>query len=286
MFVLDSHQHFWKYDPQKHTWISEDMSVLKKDYTPQVLKEILQKNGVSGCISVQAEQSESETKFLHSLALQNDFIKGIVGWVDLCSSDVEERLEYFSGYSKLKGFRHIVQDEPDPNFMLRDSFKSGLGVLEKFGYTYDILIFPKQLHAALETVKSFPNLNFVIDHLAKPDIKTGAIEEWELYIRRIAAFPNVYCKLSGMVTEADWKNWMYQDFVQYLNIVFEAFGVDRVMFGSDWPVCLLGGSYERIKGIIGQYIHNFTADDKAKVWGLNALNFYNIELQQPGMEGY
>lgn len=276
MQIIDSHQHFWKYDEERHSWINEEMAVLKRDYLPDGLQEVYTKNGVVGSIAVQAEQSEEETEFLLELAKENDFIKGVVGWVDLRSPQLMERLEYFSAFEKLKGFRHIIQDEPDINFMLDDDFQNGIGLLEKYNFTYDILIYSTQMKAALQTVKNFPNQAFVIDHIAKPNIKSRQIDSWTNYIKAIGEHENVFCKISGMITEAHWRNWSYQDFVPYLDVVFEAFGSERVMFGSDYPVCLLAGSYENVKDMLEHYVTDFSEDEKSGIWGGNALRFYGV----------
>lgn len=273
---IDAHQHFWYYNPKKHDWIDSTMSAIQKDFLPKDLAKVFKKNGIDGCISVQADQTEAETEFLLALAEEYDFIKGVVGWVDLRATNLEERLEYFTQFPKLKGFRHVVQNEPDPKFMLQKAFQYGLGCLERYGFTYDILIFPTQLAAALETVKKFPNQKFVIDHIAKPSIKKGTIGEWETHMRAIGAQPNAWCKISGMVTEADLKNWKYDDFVPYLEVIFDAFTNDRIMYGSDWPVCLLGGNYRKIKNIVEQYTSKFSSAESNRFWGENALNFYNI----------
>ncbi len=275
--IIDSHQHFWKYDPVKHGWINDDMKILQQDYLPENLQKIYQENAVDACVAVQADQSETETDFLMDLAAKNPFIKGVVGWVDLRSENLEERLEYYSQFDILKGFRHVVQDELDPNFIIGKQFKKGIALLHTYGFTYDILIFPKQLEATLQLVKEFPEHRFVIDHIAKPMIKTGFIKEWEVLIREIAKYPNVLCKVSGMVTEADWNHWKYNDFLPYLNVIFESFGTDRIMYGSDWPVCLLGGEYGSIKSIIERYIYSFTDEDKEKIMGKNAVKFYRLD---------
>jgi len=276
MKIIDAHQHFWQYDEKKHSWISDEMAVLKKDFLADTLQAVFNKNEVAGSIAVQADQSEEETEFLLKLAAENDFIKGVVGWVDLRSPNIKERLSYFSDFPKLKGFRHVVQDEPDPNFMLGEAFLQGISALKPFNFTYDILIFPKQLEAAVQLVQKFPDQLFVIDHIAKPDIKKAERSYWENHMQAIAKHPNVFCKVSGMVTEADWKNWNYSDFVPYLDIVFEAFGTDKIMFGSDFPVCLLAGSYNNVKGIIDQYLKKFSIEEQEKIWSGNALRFYNI----------
>lgn len=274
--IIDSHQHFWKYDPIRLDWINDEMSVLKEDFLPPRLQAVYQEAGVDGCVAVQAEQSEAETDFLLGLAAEYDFIKGVVGWVDLRAPNLGERLMHYHQFPKLKGFRHVVQSEPDPNFMLREDFQRGLAQLHQYDFTYDILIFPNQLPAALETVKNFPNQRFVIDHLAKPYIKAGKITEWAKHMEQIATHPNVCCKVSGMVTEADWKNWKQADFTPYLEVVFNSFSPKRLLFGSDWPVCLLGGSYLAIKEILANFSQQCTAEEQALVWGKNAMHFYQI----------
>jgi len=276
MNIIDAHQHFWQYDPEKHSWISDEMSVLKKDFLAKELWAEFEQNNISGSIAVQADQSEEETEFLLQLASENSFIKGVVGWVDLRSPNIEGRLEYFSSYPKLKGFRHVVQDEPDVNFMLGEAFQNGIAALQKHNFTYDILIFPTQLQAALQLVQKFPNQSFVIDHIAKPQIKSGNLSAWAKQMTSIAQYENVYCKVSGMVTEADWNKWEYQDFVPFLEVVFNAFGTDKIMFGSDFPVCLLAGSYKNVKGILYQYLQGFSEEEQLNVWSGNAQRFYKI----------
>lgn len=275
--IIDSHQHFWNYDPVAHSWINDDMRVLKRNFLPEDLWTVYQENDVQGCIAVQADQSEAETTFLLELAAEHDFIKGVVGWVDLRSEQLEERLMHYADFPKLKGFRHVVQSEPDPNFMLRKDFQRGLDQLHRYNFTYDILIFPTQLAAALETVKSFPDQNFVIDHIAKPYIKAGKIAEWASFMQQIASHPNVMCKVSGMLTEADWTTWQSKDFTPYLDIVFEAFGTQRILFGSDWPVCLVAGSYAQVKGLVSEYISKYSVAEQADVWANNTKHFYRID---------
>lgn len=279
--VIDAHQHFWNYDAHKHSWINDEMALLKQDFLPLNLQKIFKENGVDACIAVQADQSEAETDFLLSLATEYDFIQGVVGWVDLCAANIDERLSYYANFPNLRGFRHVVQDEPEDNFMLKDSFQNGLSYLEKYGFTYDILIFPRQMNAALETIKNFPGQKFVIDHIAKPDIKKGETPGWEKYMRAMAEHANVFCKVSGMVTEADWENWTFNDFKPWLDIVFDAFGTNRILYGSDWPVCLLGGSYKQVKGVIERYLQDFHPDDQAKIWGPNAAKFYGLDATVP-----
>ncbi len=273
---IDAHQHFWNYQPEQYSWITSEMPQIRRDFTPEDLKPILEANDIHGCVAVQARQSPEETSYLMKLAKSHDFIKGVVGWVDLKSNKVESMLEYSSEYDQLKGFRHIVQEEKDPNFLLRPSFVRGISCLEKYGFTYDILVFPHQLGAALELVRKFPNQRFVIDHLAKPFIKDGFFDGWAALMQAIAKAPNVWCKVSGMVTEASWSHWKYEDFIPYFDLVFEAFGTDRLMFGSDWPVCLLAGDYGQVKNILDRYLTGQDTAIKEKVFGKNAIQFYDL----------
>jgi len=273
---IDSHQHFWKYNPVRDQWITDEMTVIRKDFLPDDLLPELQANQIDGCLAVQADQSEAETQFLLDLAKQNSFIRGVVGWIDLRANNLAERLASLSQNKKLRGFRHIVQAEPDDRFMLQPQFLRGIGCLSDFGFTYDILIYPRQLPAAIELVARFPQQPFVIDHIAKPEIKANRTMPWAQYMREIAQAVNVYCKASGICTEADWKTWCLADCSRYLDIVFEAFGPERIMFGSDWPVCLLAGSYSQVVQLISDYTRNFSSTDKEKIFGLNAARFYRI----------
>ncbi|UXP31982.1 amidohydrolase family protein [Reichenbachiella agarivorans] len=274
---IDSHQHFWKYDPTKHAWIDDSMSVIQDDFFPSDLRDLLQQNRLDGTVAVQADQTEAETEFLLDLALKYDYVKAVVGWVDLQAENVAERLAHYAKNKKFVGVRHVVQEEPDPEFMLGANFQRGLTQLKDHGLTYDILIFPTQMKAALETIERHPEQPFVIDHIAKPYIKEGKIDEWIDYMRKMAAHENVMCKLSGMVTEADWTGWKYEDFVPYLDVVVEAFGVDRLMYGSDWPVCLLGGSYDKVKSLVDRYFEGYSQADQDKIYGDNAVRFYGIK---------
>ena len=273
---IDSHLHFWKYHPVKDAWITDDMKIIQRDFLPADLLPLLEKNNIDGCVAVQADQSEEETHFLLQLAEENDFIKAVVGWVDFRSDSIEERLEYFSKFKKLKGFRHIVQGETQDNFLLRDDFCKGIEKLAKYNFTYDLLIFSKHLSYATEFVKRFPQQAFVIDHLAKPDFKGADFVEWEKGIKELASNPNVMCKVSGMATEADWKNWKEGDFAYCLDVLVENFGIDRLLFGSDWPVSLLAASYEQSYNIVNHYFSKFSKEEQGKLWGENAINFYHL----------
>lgn len=274
--IIDSHNHFWKYDPLTHDWIDESMGVIRRDFLPAGFEPVLVQNGIDGTIAVQADQSEQETFFLLELGEKDSRIKGVVGWVDLRSDHIFERLKYFSQFEKLKGFRHIIQSEPDPNFMLDVKFRNGISLLSEFGYTYDLLIYPQQMGAALKLIELNPQQSFVIDHLAKPNIKAGKIDLWRDLIIQIGRHKNVMCKLSGMVTEADWQAWGETDFEQYIDVVVKAFGIDRVMFGSDWPVCLLAASYGQVKNILANYFSSFPLADRQRVFAQNAIDFYQL----------
>lgn len=272
---LDSHQHFWKYSPQQHNWIDDSMVSLKRDFLPNDLEPHLIENKIEACVVVQADQSEKETEFLLELATQYEFIKGVVGWVDLRAKNVEERLQFYSQNQYFKGVRHIVQSEKQ-DFLLDPAFQNGIGKLGNLNLTYDLLIYSHQIEAAIKLVSQFPNQKFVLDHLAKPNIKNGKIDPWKNQIQRLAQFSNVSCKISGMVTEADHSQWKPSDFIPYLDIVFDAFGENRILFGSDWPVCLLAASYQEVYHLITDYTANFSLEQRDKLFGANAERFYNI----------
>ncbi len=277
MLRIDAHQHFWKYDPTQHAWITPEMKVIQKDFLPGDLQPVLEEARIDGCVLVQVDQSEDENQFLLELADANDFIKGVVGWIDLRHPDVGQRLARCSRHAKLKGFRHILQGEQDRALMLKPSFKQGIGLLAGFGYTFDILIYPDQLGYTRDFVAAFPDQPFVLDHIAKPHIKDRYItEEWRTAIRAVAANKNLYCKISGMVTEADWANWKPEHFKVYLDTIVDAFGIGRVMFGSDWPVCLVAASYRQVLEIVRDYFSGFSADEQAAFFGGNAINFYKL----------
>ncbi|MCJ7468633.1 MAG: amidohydrolase family protein [Maribacter sp.] len=274
--TIDAHQHFWKYEPRKHAWIDDEMAVIRRDFLPVDLRQVYQENGIDGCVAVQVDQTLEETDFLLQLSEENDFIKGVIGWVDLRSEKVDEVLSNYKTHKKIKGFRHIVQGEADHNFLLRPNFMRGISNLQKYRYTYDILVFPHQLGATLELVKHFPHQKFVIDHIAKPYIKDGFYDGWALLMREIAKNDNVYCKLSGMITEADYRSWSPEQFYPYINLVMEAFGPKRILFGSDWPVCLVAGSYRQVKQIVTEYIASLSSSEQTAIMGENAIQFYNL----------
>jgi L-fuconolactonase len=273
---IDSHQHFWQFDPVRDSWITDDMAVIRRDCLPPDLGPVLQRHSFAGSVVVQSDQSETENEFQLRNAAAHEFVKGVVGWVDLRAANIRERLAYYQQFAKLKGFRHVLQGEADRALMLTPDFRRGIGALREFGFTYDLLIFPDQLRFAQELVAAFPDQPFVLDHIAKPLIKDHKIEGWEEDIRALAAHDNVWCKVSGMVTEADWQHWQPADFRPYLEVVFNAFGSDRVMFGSDWPVCEVAGGYDRMLGLVQDYLTEFSPTEQAGFWGANATHFYKL----------
>lgn len=273
---IDSHQHFWIYAADEYLWIDEAKDALKRDYMPADLAPLMAPNGIDGTVAVQARQNPRETEFLLELADAHDFIRGVVGWVDLRAEDVAAQLERFAPHPRLVGVRHIVHDEVDDRFMLGGGFLDGLALLKQYKLTYDLLLYPRHLQVAIDVVKRFPDQPFVLDHIAKPFIKDGILEPWASEIRELATYENVCCKVSGMVTEAAWKAWMRDDYAPYLDVVFDCFGIDRLMFGSDWPVCTLSGSYSQVVGIVRDYIRGLSDEEQDKVMGANARSFYSL----------
>jgi len=274
---IDSHQHFWKFDPVRDAWITPEMAVIRRDFLPEDLSPELKANGIDATIAVQADQSEAETEFLVELASRHKFIAGVVGWVDLRARNLEDRLRHWAERPSVVGFRHIAQAEPDDRFLATAAFVAGVAKLKPFGFTYDLLVYPRQLPAAIELASRLPDQPFVLDHIAKPPIKSGEEGAWCGHIRELAQNQNVYCKLSGLVTEADWTRWTAEHCKPYLDVVLEAFGPDRLMFGSDWPVCLLAGSYERVLGLIESYVLTHQAAAAPNIFGENAARFYGVK---------
>ena len=274
--LIDAHNHFWKYNAAKHSWINEEMNVLKKDYLPNDLQPLLQQASIDGCVAVQADESDEENSFLLQLAADNNFIKGIVGWIDMLADDAEDRIQYYKRFKIMKGFRYVLQDKKDRALMLHPVFIKNMALLQRYGFTYDLLIFKDQLGFADCLVQQFPQQKFVLNHLAKPEIKTKEIQDWKEAIASIAKSKNIYCKLSGMVTEADWDKNTYQDFVPYMEIILENFGTKRIMYGSDWPVCLLAADYKNVFNIVKQFIGSLSNSEQEGIVGNNAINFYNL----------
>lgn len=274
---IDAHQHFWIYDQREYGWIDDSMGALRRDFLPADLKPELERSGFQECIAVQARQTLEETRWLLELAERSPFILGVVGWVDLRSPQVRSDLEKLASNRKLLGIRHIVQSEPDDRFLMQPEFLRGITVLEEFGLTYDILIYPKHLEVASEFVERFPKQRFVLDHLAKPPIKSGSLDPWARGIRKLASFKNVYCKLSGLVTEAYWQAWRPDDIKPYLDVALECFGAARLMIGSDWPVCTVAGSYARVMDVVKDYLKGCPAETVDGILGGNAQAFWRLK---------
>jgi L-fuconolactonase len=273
---IDAHQHFWHFDPVRDDWITGEMTAIRTDFLPEDLQPLLEAVGIEGSIAVQADPSEDETRFLLNLAEDHPSILGVVGWVDLLGPKLGDRLEHFCRFERFRGVRHIAQAAAD-HFLARGDIVHRIGMLREFGLTYDVLIYPRQLPAALSMVQRLPDQPFVVDHLAKPLIREGKIEPWASLMREIAAHPNVWCKVSGMVTEADWGRWRQEDMRPYLDVVFEAFGPDRLMFGSDWPVCLLAAGYQEVWELVDAYAAHLSPADREKLFGSNAAIFYGLQ---------
>jgi len=274
---IDAHQHFWLYNTEEYGWIDESMAALRRDFLPDDLSAELDRNGFQGSVAVQARQTLEETRWLLELADRSKKILGVVGWVDLCSRECRSQLETFSRHLKLVGVRHIVQSEPDDRFLLREDFLRGIALLEEFDLAYDILIYTRHLPVAAEFVERFPRQRFVLDHLAKPPIKSREIDAWAEGIRRLAPFPNVFCKLSGLVTEAEWLHWKPEDIHPFLDIAFDAFGASRLMIGSDWPVCLVASPYGQVMEIVKNYLQRYSHDACEAVFGGNAQRFWRLK---------
>ena len=274
---IDSHQHFWIYDPNQYPWMTDELSAIRSNHLPEHLQVEFDRLGIDGSVAVQARQSLDESRWLLKMADESCLIKGVVGWVDLRSEHVEDQLAEFAEHPKFVGVRHVVQDEPDENFMLLPEFIRGISKLKSYDLSYDILVFPNQLPAAIELVKQFPDQPFVLDHLAKPLIKDMEISTWDEHIRELAQFSNLNCKVSGMITEANWTTWKTSDFTPYLDVVFEAFGEDRLMYGSDWPVCKLAGSYRQVYDLTDNYLSQFSPLAKEKFFGGVASEFYGLK---------
>jgi len=274
--IVDAHQHFWKYDPRRDGWITDEMKILQKDYLPHDIEPVFRENHIGCSVAVQADPSENENRFLLELADQNPFVKGVVGWIDFQTDELEERLKYYQQFHVMKGFRHLLQGEKQRDSLLNPAFQRGIGLLNKYGFSYDLLILPDQLGFAEKLVAAYPDQRFVIDHLSKPHIKRGVISEWKLAIQRFAPYQNVYCKISGMVNEADWEFWEQEDFQPYLNTVIEVFGTNRIMFGSDWPVCLPAATYSEVMQIVADYFSGFSIEEQSGFFGRNAMSFYHL----------
>ncbi|GGI24545.1 amidohydrolase family protein [Pedobacter mendelii] len=276
--MIDTHVHFWNFDPARDSWITEEMNAIRKDFTPKNLIRTFNELKITGCVAVQANQTENENNFLLRLADQNEIIKGIVGWVDLKSKNLEERLSYWSSFKKIKGWRHVLQAE-NSAFFLSDDFVSGVKNLKKFNYTYDLLCYHDQLPDIIKLVDKVPNQPFVLDHCGKPNVKSQDLKAWAENIKNLAQNPNVYCKLSALLVEADWKNWKEIEIFNCFDVIFENFGPNRVMYGSDWPVVLLSRPYIDWFNLVSKYASKCTIQEKENLFLNCASSFYKLESQ-------
>ena len=272
--MIDSHQHFWQVGRFDYPWMTSDLGVLYRDYLPADLAPILRSKGVEKTVLVQASNSVAESRWLLNLADDNSFIAGIVGWVDLMSPDVESQLDELTVHPKFKGVRHLVESEPQDDWLIQPAVLSGLRRLATYGLSYDLLVHTRHLKYVPQVAESYPNLALVIDHLAKPPIAKSEIREWSEALKPLASYPNIYCKMSGLVTEANWTSWQTNDLRPYVEFALESFGVDRLMFGSDYPVCLLAGSYDRVLESFQEILNSLSAADREKIFSKNAANFY------------
>lgn len=275
---VDSHHHLWKYNDSDFGWMTAEQSVLKRDYLPSDLNPALQEHGIDKTVAVQARSMVGETEFLLEVAETVEYIGGVVGWIDFEANDLSSQLERFADYPACKGFRHVIHDEPDVDFMVRPAFLRGLRQLGKHSFTYDLLIRPEHIPNSIALVGQFPAQPFVVDHIAKPLIADGTLNPWAQELQTLAEFDNVWCKLSGMVTEAKWSAWTEAQFRPYIDVVLESFGPERLMFGSDWPVCLLSASYTAVHDIVANYL---SKDEQDAVFGATAEHFYGLETSSP-----
>ena len=274
--VIDSHQHYWHYDPVEYDWIDDSMKVIRKDFLPEELFRTIQTAGIEGVITVQARQSIEETEWLIETANQNSFMKGIVGWLPLIETNLEFYLEKFSSEKILKGVRHVVQGETDPNFLLRPDFNRGISLLKKYALVYDVLVVERQLPATIRFIDNHPNQVFVLDHIAKPLIGQNQMSPWKENIQELARRENVNCKISGMVTEADFTKWTADQLQPYFDVILKAFGPDRLLFGSDWPVCLVATTYKNWVDLVRKNILSFSKEEQDKIMGGNAVRIYQL----------
>ena len=276
MLKIDTHQHFWQYHPAKQGWINDEMTAIQHDFMPADLLPILKENGINGCIAIQVDENEAENDFLLQLANENDFIKGIVGWVDFLADDIYDKVAYYNDFKIMKGFRYILQNKKQRDLIISNQFIRGVFAMNNYDLVYELLVFPDQLRYVEQFVKHFPEQVFVLNHLGKPLIKSGEIRLWKEMFVALSKHENVYCKISGMVTEANWNNWNYADLQPYMDVVFSSFGIDRVMFGSDWPVCNLAGNYQKVMSVPEQWVSKLSFNEQQKFWSGNAIKCYQL----------
>jgi len=273
---IDVHQHFWQYEPERHGWISNEMAVIRRDFFPGDLAPILKDLHIAGTIAVQADETPEETRFLLDLAEKNDFIKGVVGWINLHTTDLAIELSAYAHKPKLVGFRSVIQGAPDAKYLTNKIFQQNLKQLAQTPYTYDLLVYHNQLPALVKMTDKLPDNHLILDHLGKPDIKNKQFKDWKEHLRILSTNPRIYCKMSGMITEADYARWTYDDLMPYMETAAEFFGTDRICFGSDWPVCLVAGSYKQVHDIVDKFIRQLTVAEQEKIFGRNALQFYKL----------
>ena len=274
--MIDSHQHFWQVGRFEYPWMTKDLGVLYRDYLPADLAPVLKQNGVNKTVLVQASNSVAESRWLLDLADANSFIAGVVGWVDLTSADIDRQLDELTAHPKFKGVRHLVESEPSDDWLIQPFALSGLRQLSRYGLTYDLLVHTRHLKYVPQVVEAVPEVSFVIDHLAKPPIANNEIKEWSQALKPLASYPNVHCKLSGLVTEANWTSWQTDDLRPYVEYALELFGADRLMFGSDYPVCLLAASYDRVLDAFQEILEPLSDADREKIFSNNAAEFYRL----------
>ncbi|GET24045.1 amidohydrolase [Prolixibacter sp. NT017] len=274
--IIDAHHHFWEYDPVEYNWIDDEMSAIRRDFLPVNLQETILETPVEGVVSIQARQSIEETDWLLKLASENEFIKGIVGWLPLRQRNIKDLLEKYSGFSALKGVRHVVQGEPEPEFLMGREFNRGIALLKDYGLAYDVLIFAHQLPAAIRFVKQHPEQLFVLDHIGKPEIKQNKITRWKQDLKELGRCDNVFCKVSGMVTEANYRTWTEEQLQPYLETVLDAFGPGRLLFGSDWPVCLVATEYSKWFDLVLRFFSTLSHDEQELIFGGNAQYVYHL----------
>jgi L-fuconolactonase len=282
---VDTHQHYWRYDAKDYAWIDDRMAALRRDFGPVDVAGAMSRTGFTESVAVQARQTPDETEALLAIADRHPSVVGVVGWVDLRADDVEARLAHASRHPKLVGVRHIVQDEPDDRFLLGRAFRRGVRCLEQFGLTYDILVYPRHLPVVATFLDEFPHHRFVVDHLAKPQIRAREIDRWARDLEAVAAHPHVMAKVSGLVTEADWARWRPADLRPYLDVAWDVFGPDRLMVGSDWPVCTVAASYEQTMGVVLEYLSARPPHERHAVLGDNARRFWRLDVGRRGEEG-
>lgn len=276
---VDTHQHFWTYDPDRYAWIDDRMTALRRDFLPPDARREMDAARVGACVAVQAQQTLDETASLLALSDQFPFIIGVVGWVDLQAPDVDAQLAGVADHPRLVGVRHVVQDEPD-GFLERPAFRRGLARLERLDLTYDLLVYARQLPGAVAVARAFPRQRFVLDHLGKPDVRGGEYQAWRGELNQLAALPNVCCKLSGLVTEADWHTWTPAQLRPYLDAALDAFGPDRLMIGSDWPVCTLAAGYKDVIDLARDAIGEYSVAEQERMLGGTACEFWNITTKE------